>query len=80
LIFIGSPLGLRTITGVECEEKRENSFLSSIEILIIESCEVYLTQNFKHLVDVMETLNKIPKHKDVSNSLMTIKEYFHKGL
>lgn len=35
-IIIASPLGLRLIVGNEADSQRENHFLSSIEILIID--------------------------------------------
>ena len=35
-IIVASPLGLRFIIGIEGEENRNYSFLSSIEILVVD--------------------------------------------
>lgn len=49
-IIISSPLGLRTIVGAEGEEKRDFSFLSSVEVVLIERAQVILMQNWLHLL------------------------------
>ncbi|XP_043367743.1 U3 small nucleolar RNA-associated protein 25 homolog isoform X3 [Dermochelys coriacea] len=59
-IIIASPLGLRTIIGAEGEKKRDFDFLSSIEILIIDQADVYLMQNWEHILHLMNHLSLLP--------------------
>ncbi|KAJ7341120.1 hypothetical protein JRQ81_004874 [Phrynocephalus forsythii] len=59
-IIIASPLGLRTVIGAEGEKKRDYDFLSSIEVLIIDEVDVYLMQNWEHVLHLMNHLNLLP--------------------
>jgi U3 small nucleolar RNA-associated protein 25 len=43
------------------EEEEDTDFLSSIELLIIDEADVYHTQNWQHVEDVVVGLNRRPK-------------------
>eukprot|EP00434_Breviolum_minutum_P004543 symbB.v1.2.004007.t1/scaffold225.1/size261367/8 len=60
-ILICSPLGLRQITGAEGERKREFDFLSSIEVCIVDRADVLRMQNWEHVQEVMQVVNRKPQ-------------------
>ncbi|KAL7889197.1 hypothetical protein AOLI_G00014550 [Acnodon oligacanthus] len=59
-IIIASPLGLRTLLGVEGEAQRDFDFLSSIELLVLDQTDVFLMQNWEHVLHVMKHVNLQP--------------------
>ncbi|XP_072366053.1 U3 small nucleolar RNA-associated protein 25 homolog [Scyliorhinus torazame] len=59
-IIIASPLGLRTIIKTEGDKTRDFDFLSSIEVLIIDQADLYLMQNWEHIVHLLNHLNQQP--------------------
>uniref|UniRef100_A0A1B6CSA7 Digestive organ expansion factor-like protein n=1 Tax=Clastoptera arizonana TaxID=38151 RepID=A0A1B6CSA7_9HEMI len=66
-IIIASPLGLRMVIGAEGEAERDFDFLASIEVLILDQTEIFLMQNWDHLLHVMEHLHLQPKESHGTN-------------
>ncbi|EEB09908.1 conserved hypothetical protein [Pediculus humanus corporis] len=60
-IIIASPLGLRMVIGAEGDKERDFDFLASVEILILDQAEVFLMQNWDHLLLIFEHLHIQPK-------------------
>lgn len=79
-IIIGSPLGLRTAVGSESDKDRNYSFLSSIEILVMERCQIIQFQNWQHIEEILKVMNKIPRHKDMTSDINEIRGYHFEGL
>lgn len=60
-IVIASVLGLRMVVGAEGEDERDYDFLASIELLIMDQTELFLMQNWDHLIHVMDHMHLQPK-------------------
>ncbi|XP_026743020.1 digestive organ expansion factor homolog [Trichoplusia ni] len=60
-IIVTSPLGLRMIVGAEGEEDRDYDFLASIELLVMDQTDVFLMQNWDHLLHVLDHFHLQPK-------------------
>lgn len=58
---MASPLGLRTTIGAEGEAQRDFDFLASIELLIMDQMEIFLMQNFFHVLHILDHLHAQPK-------------------
>ncbi|TKR76055.1 hypothetical protein L596_017256 [Steinernema carpocapsae] len=67
-IILCSPIGLRMIIGEESEKHHEHDFLTSIEVVIVDHADVFLMQNWEHLVSVFESLHKTPEAINVDIS------------
>jgi len=59
-IIIASPLGLRLIIGAEGEKDRDFDFLNSIEILVMDQAEIFLFQNWEHVIDIFKHMHLLP--------------------
>lgn len=69
-IIIASPLGLKTIISpdeqqvvkIDSEniEVGDRDFLSSLELVILDQADVFLMQNWQHVLDVMQHINIMP--------------------
>ncbi|CAG2105425.1 unnamed protein product [Medioppia subpectinata] len=59
-IIICSPLGLRLIIGSEGDAERDFDFLSSIEMVIMDQTDVFLMQNWEHVLHIMKHLHLTP--------------------
>ncbi|CAG9806662.1 unnamed protein product [Chironomus riparius] len=62
-ILIASPLGLRLIIGAPGEKDREFDFLASIELLILDQMELFLAQNWDHLLYLFDHLHLQPQSR-----------------
>lgn len=71
-VIIASPLGLKTIISPDEHHANLNNdseqvpvggdrdFLSSIEIVILDQADVFLMQNWEHVLDIMQHINLMP--------------------
>ena len=66
-IVVCSPLGLQMIVENTDKKKRQDDFLSSIEITIVDQFNVIEYQNISHLYTIFEHLNTIPKEQHDSD-------------
>lgn len=62
-ILIASPLGLRLIIGAPGEKDREFDFLASIELLILDQMELFLAQNWDHLLYLFDHFHLQPQSR-----------------
>lgn len=60
-IIIASPLGLRLIVGANGDEQRDYDFLSSMEIVIFDQMDIFLMQNWEHVLHLMNHIHLQPK-------------------
>lgn len=60
-ILIVSPLGLRMIVGATGDKERDYDFLASIEMLILDQADIFLAQNWDHLLHVLDHLHLQPQ-------------------
>ena len=60
-IIIASPVGLRSVLGEKGEDHYEHDFLSSIEMFIMDNSDVFLMQNWEHVIHIVKHLHLQPK-------------------
>lgn len=66
-IIIASPLGLRVIVGAEGEAERDFDFLASIEIVVLDQAEIFLMQNWDHVLHTLDHFHLQPKQPHGTN-------------
>ncbi|EJS43318.1 YIL091C [Saccharomyces arboricola H-6] len=59
-IIVCSPLGIQMILENTDKKKRQDDFLSSIELMIIDQLHSIEYQNISHIFTIFDHLNKIP--------------------
>lgn len=62
-IIICSPLGIQLILENTDKKKRQDDFLSSIELLVVDQLHSIEFQNMLHLTSIFEHINKIPQQQ-----------------
>lgn len=60
-VLIVSPLGLRMIVGAPGDKERDYDFLASIELLILDQADVFMAQNWDHLLHVLDHMHLQPQ-------------------
>uniref|UniRef100_A0A183IMU4 U3 small nucleolar RNA-associated protein 25 homolog n=1 Tax=Soboliphyme baturini TaxID=241478 RepID=A0A183IMU4_9BILA len=60
-IIIASPIGLRVLMGNSTDKHFSADFLSSIEVLVFDQADVFLMQNWSHVIHMLENLHRQPK-------------------
>lgn len=78
-IIITSLVGLRILIGAEGEEHRNYDFLASIELLIIDQCDLLLMQNWDHLIHIFNHLHLQPKELDHGTDFSRVRSWAVNG-
>lgn len=78
-IILASPLGLRTVIGGEGDKERDFDFLSSIEINCSVMSDVFLMQNWEHLLHIYKHLHLTPG-TDHGTDFSRVKMWYLDGL
>ncbi|KAL9647883.1 hypothetical protein ABK040_008156 [Willaertia magna] len=74
-IIIATPLGV-----IKDNPKKYKGYLSSVDICIVDRCEMLLMQNWEHLIDLMNKLNEEQKNNFTFDlDFDIIKEYLIHG-
>lgn len=62
-IIVCSPLGMQLILENTDRKKRQDDFLSSIELMIVDQLHAIEFQNVSHLLTIFDHINKIPQEQ-----------------
>lgn len=76
-IIIASPLGLRLTIGAVGEADRDFDFMASIEILIMDQAELFLAQNWDHLLHVLKHLHLQPQSTSNTGNASSYVKFAH---
>lgn len=60
-VLVASPIGLSMILEDPKQSKRQQDFLSSIEVMVIDNANQIEMQNWDHVGTVLKYVNRIPK-------------------
>uniref|UniRef100_A0A5S6QQM8 U3 small nucleolar RNA-associated protein 25 n=1 Tax=Trichuris muris TaxID=70415 RepID=A0A5S6QQM8_TRIMR len=61
-MIVASPLGLRMALGTQSEKHFDCDYLSSIEVFIMDQADVFLMQNWKHVIHIIDSMHMQPRH------------------
>ena len=59
-LIIASPLGLRTLVGAG-GDRGDTDFLSSLEVVLLDQTEVFLMQNWSHVISLLRATHLRPQ-------------------
>eukprot|EP00559_Dactyliosolen_fragilissimus_P002504 CAMPEP_0184864512 /NCGR_PEP_ID=MMETSP0580-20130426/15237_1 /TAXON_ID=1118495 /ORGANISM="Dactyliosolen fragilissimus" /LENGTH=797 /DNA_ID=CAMNT_0027363341 /DNA_START=34 /DNA_END=2427 /DNA_ORIENTATION=+ len=77
-LIIASPLGLKIALTDNEDADRDMDFLSSIEICLVEKCDILMMQNWDHVNTVLQCLNQQPKRTNRTD-FSRVRHYFLSG-
>lgn len=79
-IILASPLGLRYIMGSTTRTDIQSDFLTSVEVLILDKADIFMMQNWEHILVLMDAINKPPRdiHK-ISTDLTRVRLWSLEG-
>ncbi|KAK6517246.1 rRNA-binding ribosome biosynthesis protein utp25 [Arthrobotrys megalospora] len=60
-IVLASPLGLKSVISSAAKGGGDTDFLSSIEVLYVDSADALQMQNWDHVESILTSLNQMPK-------------------
>ncbi|KAK6336051.1 rRNA-binding ribosome biosynthesis protein utp25 [Orbilia blumenaviensis] len=60
-IILASPLGLKSVISTAAKGGGDADFLSSIEILYLDSADALQMQNWDHVESILASINQMPK-------------------
>lgn len=78
-IIVCSPLGLRTIVGDDSDTQRDFDFLSSVEVLVLDSCEMLQMQNWDHVQLLLRVTNRVPVKIGATDFSRLQTHFVHEG-
>lgn len=78
-IIVASPLGLKLLITPEDEDKEgDYDYLTSIEICLIQHCDVLMMQNWDHVNDILSLLNQEPQSSS-NTDFSRVRHYLLEG-
>ena len=77
-IIVASPLGLKMALSASDTNDGESDFLSSIEICLVGRSDVLMMQNWDHVNEVLDSVNKLPQNNNETD-FSRVRDYFLAG-